>query len=200
MTFTEITPDAMREHFFQRTGLGFFERVRTGFTFESPTETFTQKGFKQWYETKIKILLNCRSQMWDLIRIFPGKSPPIWNPWLASLHTNLLFHPERAPISSQAALAAARAECRARPSEMFTFQLWVVFNHTAGCLTAHSTAWPLFTSPCFRPALYAQSGRPRDGLSGRLLRLSAEQRHGQAEWKAAWRYTENAPVWLTQSA
>lgn len=117
-----------------------------------------------------------------------------------SSYMNLLLHPEQAPRSSQVAAEAARPECRARPSEMFTFQLWVVFNHPSSCLTARSTAWPLFTSPCFRPASYSQSGRPRDDLSGQLLRLSAKQQCGQAEQKAAWRYTEYAPVWLTQSA
>lgn len=66
---------------------------------------------------------------------------------------------------------------------MFTFQLWVVFNHAAGCLTAHSTAWPLFTSPSFRLTLYAQSGQPGDDLSGQLLR--EEQPRGLAEQKAA---------------
>lgn len=35
---------------------------------------------------------------------------------------------------------------------MFTFQRGVVFNHTRSCLTARSTAWPLFISPSFRLA------------------------------------------------
>lgn len=117
-----------------------------------------------------------------------------------SLHMNLLLHADRAPRSSQAAAEAARAERRARPSEMFTFQPGFVFNHTASCLTARSTAWPLFTSPCFRPALYAQSGRPRDDLTGSSSASQPSSVGGQAERKAAWRYTENAPVWLTQSA
>lgn len=105
--------------------------------------------------------------------------------YFSYVHMSLFFHPEKATISSKAAAAAARAECRARPFEMFTFQFWVVFNHTAGCLTAHSTAWPLFTSPCFRPALYAQSGRPRDDLSGQLLRFLAKQQRRLAERKGS---------------
>lgn len=38
------------------------------------------------------------------------------------------------------------------PVGMFTFQRGVVFNHTRSCLTARSTAWPLFISPSFRLA------------------------------------------------
>lgn len=159
---------------------------------QSLRELLTQNGFRCLYDNLASTTVRLNTYF------FLGKSPPIGKPWLVSSHMNLLFPPEQAPISSQAAAAAAMAECRPRPSEMFTFQLRVVFNHTAGCLTAHSTAWPLFTSPCFRPALYAQSGRIWAGSFYASQQSSDTGK--RSEWTAAWRYTENAPVWLTQSA
>lgn len=193
-----MTTDALREHVNELDwdSLKELEQASLLKISQSLTEPLTQNDFKWCYETKIKVLLNWRSKLWELIHIFPGEK----SPHLETMTCLLTHEPSLPSWTSSNIQPGWLQQCRARPSEMFTFQRWVVFNHAAGCLTAHSTAWPLFTSPCFRPALYAQSGRPRDDLSGQLLRFSVEQRHGQAVRKAAWRYTENAPVWLTQSA
>lgn len=49
------------------------------------------------------------------------------------------------------------------------FELMIVFNHTQSCLTGRSTSWPLFTSRNFWEALYAQSVRLLEDLSGQFL-------------------------------
>lgn len=72
------------------------------------------------------------------------------------------------PVKQCSGLSAWR-----EPAGMFMFQLKVVFNHTLSCLTARSTAWPLFTSPNFRPALYEQSEQLREDPRGQFHRSSS---------------------------
>lgn len=86
---------------------------------QSLTEPLTQKGFKWWYETKIKVLLNCRSQLWDLIHIFLGKVPPFGNhedlspyTWTFSSILNKLQYPawlQRGPSAERGPLKCLRS-------------------------------------------------------------------------------------------
>lgn len=81
----------------------------------SLTEPLKQNGFKWWYKTKIKVLLNWRSQLQDLICIFPGiKVPPFGNhdlssyTWTFSSILNLLQYPARLLQQQQQGLSAER--------------------------------------------------------------------------------------------